>query len=181
MIVLPSETLRRVRAGEIVSTLEGLGRGVTELIAYGSFEADPGSVWSVLDDVEDYVNTMPKVKASELIERREGGLRMRMVVETPFPLPDISSTYESIHTTEEGVWRRQWKQVDKGFAPNSGSWLLVPMPDSDTGTLAEYRVKMEPKIRIPKKVIHFAHNRVVPEVFRKVGHHALQRQGRRGS
>jgi hypothetical protein len=172
VLSLPPQKLRRVRAGEIVSTLEGRGRGITELIAYGAFEADPGAVWVVLDDVENYVHTMPKVKISEIIERREGGLRMRMVLDSPFPLPDISSTYESVHTVADGVWRRQWQQVDKGLAPNSGSWTLVPMPDAERGTLAEYRVRVEPLIPIPKAIVKFAHNRVVPEVFRMVNEHS---------
>lgn len=172
MLELSDADLTRVRAGEIVSTLESLGRGVTELIAYGQFSSPPAQVWRILDDVENYTTTMPKVKASELIKRHAHGLRMRLVLDAPFPLPDISSIYESVHTTGAGVWKREWQQVDKGLAPNSGSWVLVAMPGDDTRTLAQYRVKVDPVIRIPRRIVQFAHDRVVPDVFRHVDEHA---------
>ncbi len=174
MLNLSEIDLKRVRAGEIVSTLTALGRGVTELIAHGQFRAAPAQVWKILDDVEDYPRTMPKVKLSQLIERREHGLRMRLVIDSPFPLPDISSTYESVHTQGDGLWKREWRQVDKGLAPNSGSWTLIAMPDNDAHTLAEYRVVVTPLIPIPKRIVQFAHNLVVPQVFRSVEEHARQ-------
>lgn len=172
MLNLSDSELARVRTGEIVSTLTALGRGVTELIAYGQFQSPPAQVWKILDDVENYPTTMPKVKISKLIERHAHGLRMRMVIDSPFPLPDISSTYDSVHTAADGVWKREWQQVDKGLAPNSGSWVLVAMPGDDTRTLAQYRVKVTPLIPIPKRIIQFAHNRVIPMVFRSVDLHA---------
>lgn len=172
MLNIPDSDLAKIRRGEIVSTLAALGRGVTELIAYGQFRSSPTHVWRILDDVENYPTTMPKVKVSELIERREHGLKMRLVIDTPFPLPDISSIYESVHTTGDGVWKREWKQVDKGLAPNSGSWVLVVMPGDEARTLAQYRVKVDPIIRVPKSIMQFAHNRVVPDLFRRIEVHA---------
>ena len=136
MIKISDTDLLRVRNGDIVSTLAPVSRKVTELVAYGCFASPPDSVWTVLDDVENYATTMPSVRSSELLHRHEHGLRMRLIVATPFPLPDISSLYESIHSRGDGVWKREWTQVDKGLAPNSGSWTLVSMPEDHGHTLA---------------------------------------------
>jgi ribosome-associated toxin RatA of RatAB toxin-antitoxin module len=168
--------LDRVRRGEIVSSLMlGGQRGVTEMVAFKRLAASPAAVWSVLDDIDDYVNTMPRVKISEILERREDGLRMRLVLDTPFPLPDIESIYDSLHTRGEDFWKREWHQIDRGLFPNSGSWTLVPMPDNAAHTLAEYRVRVEPRLPVPKRIIHFAHNRVLPELFERVALEAAKR------
>ena len=116
------------------------------------------------------------LRYDDMVEARQGaGVFVRHNqpgTGSPFPLPDISSIYESVHTTSDGLWKREWQQVDKGLAPNSGSWTLIAMPDDDTRTLAKYRVRVAPLIPIPKRIVQFAHDRVVPDVFRHVDKHA---------
>jgi hypothetical protein len=172
---LTDAILQRVQRGELVSSLvHSNERGVAELVAHTHLKAPPAAVWTILDDVDNYVNTMPRVKVSETIERRGDGLRMKLVIDTPFPLPDVHSIFESVHRAGDGRWSREWRQVNKSLLPNSGSWVLLPMPGDDATTLAQYIVRVQPKIPIPKRIIQLAHNRVLPELFEAVEVHAAR-------
>ncbi|MCK5796574.1 MAG: hypothetical protein KAI47_05300, partial [Deltaproteobacteria bacterium] len=135
------------------------------------FEASPERVWSVIDRVRDYTRTMTSIKRSdELVrEARDDGsvlVRARITIGMPFPLKDLTSVTDAIHTAIPGErYERAWTFVEGDYRDNSGAWILIPFEKDPRRTLVVYRLHAVPKIRVPASIHGLAQKKVIPKLI----------------
>jgi ribosome-associated toxin RatA of RatAB toxin-antitoxin module len=162
----------RLDRGEILIDTESVpGSHLPRVLVRAVFEAPPERVWAVIDPVRDYESTMANVKRSEelLRERQDDQterVRARITVGMPFPLRDLTSVTDAIHTVVPGEsYERAWTLVEGDYRENSGAWRLVPFDGDPTRTLVSYRLHAVPNIRIPAALHGIAQKKVIPRLI----------------
>lgn len=158
----------RLDRGEVVvDTQEVAGSRTPKVVVRGVVEVPPERVWAIIDDCDNYAKNLTGLKKSREISRQGEVVRVRVTVGMPFPLKDLTSLTEGIHTVNPGErYSRQWKLVEGDYRQNAGSWTLVPF-EGDTGrTLVVYQLHAEPKIRIPKKLQLLVQKKAAPDIIR---------------
>ena len=174
---LSAEELKRLEAGEILTWTRPIaGRSVPWVKAVGLVDAPPATVWPIIDECANYENTMPRTMDSEEVERRGDQVRCRAIGDLPFPLSDVPTETDAVHTVEpEKLYRREWKQRSGDFNANEGRWTLVPW-SGGAKTLATYEALTEPKIPLPAFVLDWATESVLPDMIAKLRESATARR-----
>ena len=158
----PEDKARLDRGETLVWTEPVPGSKNPMLIVAAVFEVAPRRVWALIDNVKAYKTTMPRTKKAEELYRRGNEVGTRMTVDMPFPLPNLTASTHAIHTVIEGeLYRREWKLVEGDYHRNEGSWTLVPDGGSER-TLLIYRVLVEPKVPIPKRIQNLVQKKAMP-------------------
>jgi ribosome-associated toxin RatA of RatAB toxin-antitoxin module len=163
-------TLARLGRGETLITAEPVpGQAIPRVLLRAVIDCPPKQVWPLIDRCGDYQRTMPNIKASQELSREEGRVRVRVTVGMPFPLPNLTSITESLHTAEPGErYVRKWELVEGDYKSNSGSWTLTPFQGDPARTLLEYRVHAVPKIPVPKKLQQLAQKKALPKLVEQL-------------
>jgi hypothetical protein len=174
---LSTEELRRLEAGEILTWTRPIaGRTVPWVKAVGLVDAPPATVWAIIDECGNYENTMPRTFDSEEVERRGEHVRCRAVGDLPFPLSDVPTETDAVHTVEpEKLYRREWKQRSGDFNANEGHWTLAPW-SGGAKTLATYEALTEPKVPLPDFILRWATESVLPDMIAKLREAAAARR-----
>ena len=167
---LDSSTRARLDRGEVIVETEDVpGSRTPSVVVRGVVEVAPERVWAVIDDCENYQKNLTGLKRSREISREGEVVRVRVTVGMPFPLKDLTSLTEGIHTVVPGQrYSREWKLVEGDYHHNAGSWTLLPF-DGDAGrTYVIYRLHAEPKIRIPKRIQMMVQKKAAPDIIKKL-------------
>jgi len=188
-------THERLARGEVVISTEVVqGSPLPRVRVLAVIEAPPARVWQVIDRVADYRRTMGGVKQSTEISRepveggaggtgtcvRSGGaslecgaerakcerVRARITVKLPFPLQDLTSVTEAVHTVDpDRRYERRWQLVEGDYHENQGGWVLEPFAADDRRTLVRYTLHAVPTIRIPAALQGMAQKKVIPRLI----------------
>jgi ribosome-associated toxin RatA of RatAB toxin-antitoxin module len=156
--------------GQVLVDVEPVsGFSMPRTVVYAVVEAPPERVWRLIDAVADYARTMSGVKEAMELSRQptEHGerVRARVTVKLPFPLKDLSSINEALHTVVPGQsYCREWQLVEGDYAVNSGSWKLTPFAGDASRTLVVYTLLAEPNIPIPKAIQGLAQKKALPKL-----------------
>ena len=171
MDAIDASTRQRLDRGEvIINTRPVDGSPLPRVMVRAVVEAPPARVWQVIDAVHDYARTMGGVKTATVLSREEdaGGerVRARITVKMPFPLKDLTSVTDGVHSVEPGErYRRRWELVEGDYHANSGSWTLVPFDDDASRTLVTYELHALPHIRIPAALLGLAQKKMIPRLI----------------
>jgi ribosome-associated toxin RatA of RatAB toxin-antitoxin module len=172
MTELDPRTRDRLHRGEILIDTEPVpGSPLPRVIVQAVFEAPPERVWAVIDPVRNYTSTMAGVKTSEeLIRERQDDqterVRARITVGMPFPLRNLTSITDAIHTVIPGEsYERAWTLVEGDYRENSGAWRLTPFDGDPNRTLVSYRLHAVPNIRVPASLHGIAQKKVIPKLI----------------
>lgn len=161
------ERARLDRGEVLVTSVPVAGSPVPAACARAVIDAPPEKVWPVVWNCARYTQTMPSIATSELVERTATSTLCRVVVDLPFPLPDLMSLSRAELTVEPGVrWRREWKMVEGDYDVNQGSFTLLPWGDGKT--LAIYRVEARPKMPLPDWLLAKAQGDRLPEMMERI-------------
>lgn len=157
----------RLDAGEIIITTEAVENStIPKAKMQGVIDAPPEKIWAIIEQCGNYSKTMPRVAASKELSRDGGSVVCEVTVQTPFPLPNLTSQTDVVMTVEPGVrWSRKWKLIKGDYNYNDGSWLLVPFKGDPKRTLATYEVHADPKIAVPQGIINSAQSRSLPKML----------------
>ena len=164
-----ADETRRLRAGEVLITTQKVpGRSVPRVKAKALIKAPPSEVWAIIEDCGRYKETMPRIVDSRELSRERGNVVCRVEYDMPFPLGDIWSETESMHTEEpQRLYRRAWRLRRGDFIENTGSWTLEPYGATDV-TLVTYEILSEPNVSLPAFVLKMAQQQTLPEVFSRL-------------
>ena len=171
MAALESKTRQRLDRGEgIIETEPVDGSPLPRVTVLAVIEAAPERVWRVIDAVRDYGRTMGGVKSASELSRdaTEDGerIRARVTVKMPFPLKDLTSVTDALHSVVPGErYRRAWDFVEGDYDANSGSWTLTPFEGDPARTLVTYDLHAVPHIRIPSSLYGLAQKKVIPRLI----------------
>ena len=160
---LSPDDLRRVEAREIVVTTEPVpGHKLPRTRMVGLIQAPPEKVWAIIQDCNRYAQTMPRTLESHELERNGDRVHCKAKVDMPFPLGDLVSDTEAVHTIEPGVrYERRWTLRGGDFDANEGSWTLEPR-DGGAATLVRYQSLFVPKVSIPAWIQKWATTVTMP-------------------
>lgn len=167
---LDSSTRARLDRGDvIVETAEVAGSRTPSVVVRGVVEVAPERVWAIIDDCGNYHKNLTGLKRSKEISREGEVVRVRVTVGMPFPLKDLNSLTEGIHTVVPGErYSRKWRLVEGDYHHNAGSWTLVPFDGNAGRTLVVYCLHAEPKIRIPKSIQMVVQKKAAPDIIKKL-------------
>lgn len=175
-----TQTARLARGELIIDAVPVPGSAVAELHVWAVIEAPVDRVWQIVSRPAEFSRTMRGVKRSAELsreplapdrsagepDRQQERVRARITVGMPFPLRDLTSVTDAVHTVRADGWRqRRWELVEGDYHQNRGSWTLMPHEGDATRTLAHYKLHAEPKLRLPGKIKEFATERAVPRLF----------------
>jgi ribosome-associated toxin RatA of RatAB toxin-antitoxin module len=167
---LDAATRRRLDRGEVLVNAEPVAGSAYPRIAIDAVvEAPPERVWAIIDDTGNYKHTLAGVKDSRELSRDGDRVRVRVTVGMPFPLRDLTSVTDGVHSVEPGQrYERRWTLVEGSYRKNDGSWTLTPF-DGDPGrTLVRYRLHVEPRVRIPARVLKLGQQKAAPSLIHKL-------------
>lgn len=166
---LDARTVARLGRGEILVHTEPVpGSSAPRLVMRAMVQAPPERVWAIIDDCANYRRNMAGVKDSRELSRQGDVVRVQVTVGMPFPLKDLTSVTEGVHTVTPGRYCREWKLVQGDYHANSGSWTLVCFEDDPDRTLVHYRLHAEPKIRIPGALQKVAQKKAAPKIIEQL-------------
>lgn len=157
------------------------GSRIRAVMAKAVLDVPPQRAFAVISDYAHYVDFMPYVSRSEVLEGT--GALQRVFLALDFPL-FISDRYSTIELSETGsqpahaVYRIGWTLVSasdavtrsQGGEPlhlNDGVWELRPT-DNGRRTDVLYYVHTDPGGHLPTFVVELANNVAVPRVIRAV-------------
>ena len=111
---LDGATHQRLNRGEVlVETAEVPGSKTPSVVVRGVVEAAPERVWAIIDDTANYSRNLTGLKRSEEVSRKGEVVRVRVTVGMPFPLKDLTSLTEGVHTEVPGErYSRVWKLLE---------------------------------------------------------------------
>lgn len=160
----------RLARGEVlVSTEPVSGSPVPAVKLQAMIDTPPERVWRLIDGCADYQRTMPNVSASQELSRKGDLVRVRITVGMPFPLPNLVSVTDGVHTVIPGEkYQREWQLVEGDYKHNAGSWTLTPFCGDPARTLVRYRVHAVPKIPIPQKIQQLAQKKALPKMIEQL-------------
>jgi uncharacterized protein YndB with AHSA1/START domain len=161
------EDLQRLEQGEaIVESRDVPGSDMPELTTTAIIDAPPARVWEIIDHCGNYQRTLMKVKSSQELSRIGTTVRCEVVVDTPWPLPELRVITVAEHIVTPGKWARRWKLESGDYIENSGSWTLTPWAGGRT--LVEYRVHSEPRVSVPLALMRSAMKEAMPKLMEKL-------------
>lgn len=161
---------RRLSRGEVILLAEPVaGSPAPKFIGWAVFEASPDRVWKLIDQVANYKNVMKGIIASEEIARQDNTVTARVTLGMPFPLRNLVSMTEGVHTVIPGkLYQRTWRLIEGDYHVNSGCWTLVPFDGDPERTLARYQLHAEPNIRIPRSIQKLGQKTAFPRVIEQL-------------
>jgi ribosome-associated toxin RatA of RatAB toxin-antitoxin module len=160
--------------GEILVDAEEVpGSEVPRILMEGVIDAPPAVVWEIIQHCAEYRKILPRIAESEELSREGDVVRCRTVVETPWPMKNLSSINRAVHTTGGGVWKREWKLESGDYLMNEGSWTLTPFDAAGGRTRVVYRVRTQPKSSVPHFVQGFAQKKALPDVLAAIRNASL--------
>jgi hypothetical protein len=136
----------RLDGGEIILSSEEVpGTNVPRAKMQGVIDAPPEKVWELVEHCAGYTKVMPRVDAATELSRDGGVVVCEVTVHTPFPLPNLTSRTQAVHTVDPGVrWERKWKLLSGDYKVNEGRWVLERYQGDPGRTLATYEIFADP-------------------------------------
>ena len=131
----------------------------------GVVDAPPEVVWDVVSHCGLYRGRMPRIIDSEELASDHGHVRCRTVVETAWPMGNLTSITRAVHTVGSGVWKREWALESGDYAFNEGSWTLTPFDAAATQTLVVYRLHAQANLRVPLVMQQVAQKHALPDTL----------------
>jgi hypothetical protein len=164
----PDDAMRaRLEAGEIV--VDDVPAGpMPFLTMQGVVDAPPEVVWDVVSHCGLYQGRMPRIVESEELASDGEHVRCRTVVETAWPMGNLTSISRALHTVGPGVWKREWALESGDYVFNEGSWTLTPFDASATRTLVVYRLHAQANLHVPLVMQQIAQKRALPDTLAAV-------------
>jgi len=154
----------RLAAGEIVVDSVD-AEPMPVLVMQGVVDAPPEIVWDVVSHCGLYRGRMPRIVDSEELAPDDGMVRCRTVVETAWPMGNLTSISRARHTVGAGVWKREWALESGDYIFNEGSWTLTPFDASATRTLVVYRLHAQANLPVPLVMQQLAQKRALPDTI----------------
>lgn len=173
-------SLVRNRGGVAVYNRELAHSNVRGIMARAEIDVESARLFAVIMDFDNWANFMPNVHESKIIDRSDQVEWVYLRFRAPF-IKDRSfvsevTVEENINGTERFVMRWQLAEertqklnIKNIVVPrsNTGYWELKPTADG-ARTSVTYSLHADPAGKIPKWMINFANQQVVPKVFKAV-------------
>jgi len=138
------------------------------LTMQGVVDAPPELVWDVVSHCGLYRGRMPRIIDSEELASDGGLVRCRTVVETAWPMSNLTSITRAVHTVGAGVWKREWALESGDYVFNEGSWTLTPFEGAAAKTLVVYRLHAQANLRVPLLMQQVAQRHALPDTLAAV-------------
>lgn len=161
--------LKRLAAGEIIVEMADVkGMDVPEARVEAVIDAPPAKVWKVISDCAAYKKTMPRVLKSKLHSYKDGVQVCEVMVDAPFPVPNLNGVTRVKLEVGPPQWRRSWTLIRGDYKSNVGSWRLKAFGPDGKRTHVWYQVIVEPDIPIPGFIQSFAQESSLPDMIEHV-------------
>ena len=163
-----ANTKARLDKGEIIVKRQKVpGSSAPKTTVMAVFDSAPDKLWDILSKCGRYKKTMVSISSAKELSRKGDKVRCEVTVDLPFPLSDISSVTEAIHTVKPGkLYKRAWTLISGDYKHNTGSWTLSPFNTQGTRTLGIYVIHAEPNIPIPDSIRNAAQKSSLPNLIK---------------
>jgi ribosome-associated toxin RatA of RatAB toxin-antitoxin module len=155
----------RLASGEILVWRDTKDKELVLLNAV--IDAPPEAVWAIVFDCGNYAKTMKGIKESKQVKDDGPNRVCTVTADLPFPLPDLTSTTNSVNVAEPGkLYTRTWKLIEGDYTRNEGQWKLEPFGADGKRTLVSYRIAVVPKIPVPDSVATSMQQSKLPDMIK---------------
>ena len=173
-------SLVRNKDGVAVYNRELAESEVRGIMARAEVDVESARIFAVITDFDNWVNFMPYVHESEIIDRSDQSEWVYLRFRGPF-IKDRSFVSEVTLEKKIGGIERyimKWQLAEERtqelnirgiIVPksNTGYWELQPIGDG-TRTYVTYSVHADPAGKVPKWMVNFAYKRIAPSLFKAV-------------
>lgn len=157
---------KRLAAGEIlVDPVAVAGSEMPGVKMEAVIDAPPASVWRLIDRCADYTQNMPRIAEAEELSRHGATVRCRIVLETLWPMKNVSALTRAEHTRKDGAYRRQWTLESGDYDKNDGSWTIEPFDAGATRSRVTYEVHAILKSSVPGFIRDYARKKGLPALI----------------
>lgn len=181
LVVTPAradERAEKLGKGEIlVESFPFAGSDTQGILVTAVIDSPVAVVWGLVDRCGEYKQFMPRMADSEELSRDGNIVRCRTVVDSPWPVSDLSAITRAELVVTDGKFVRQWKLESGDYKTITGSWTLTPFEGQAGRTLAVYSIHTEPKTGVPGFIRDFAQKSALPDVIKALRVEAKKREG----
>jgi len=153
--------------GEILVDSQSTDNGVVANMQ-AVIDAPIEKVWALVTNCNGFKKTMPNIESARIVKKTAKGMRCEVVADLPFPLSDLRSVTDAVHTETADMKKRTWTLVEGDYEVNEGSWTLKRFGADGQKTLAIYNAKLEPKMSVPNSILKLAQKRTLPKVAKNL-------------
>ena len=162
----------RTRLGQgktLVDLEDRPNRRTKRALVLREIKASLGVVAAVLNDHERLPDLVSTVRAAQVIDRDERTVRVRQVLDLPFPLRNRRYTIEIETALSDDCFESSWTYVEGSgnIRGSAGRWEVL---SQDRGNvLVAYVIHADPGGFVPGWAANWASKRALPEVVESIG------------
>ncbi len=126
-------------------------------------DAPPARVFALMIDCAQALQFVPHLRRCERLARAADGSwdDIEHEVDYGWYLPGIHYTFRATYVPDRRV---DFMALSGDLAINEGSWMLEPLDDG-LATLVRYRVRLQPRMYVPKWLVRSSLERELPELL----------------
>lgn len=134
-------------------------------------QARPETVWSILTDYERVTQVFSNVKKLKILSGNECIKVMEHIVQ---PLPPVPPICFVVEVRETFPTLLEWHGMTSYIKVNQGCFTLHPI-EAGLSTNVTFAVWAEAKVLVPKAIIRYQLQKIMPDVLKTLKTHAEKR------
>ncbi|WP_076791421.1 SRPBCC family protein [Chlorobium sp. KB01] len=159
-----SREISRLKEGEPIVELAFLPHDIVKVDGKILIAAPAEHVWKALTDYDNLHNTLPKVIASRVVERKENEVTLDQTGKTGIFFFE-KTVYFRLRLREELLKKVIFEQVEGDFSVYRGEWILESS-DSLEGTILSYHAEIRPLFFAPPILVSFVQWQDMPGILK---------------
>lgn len=134
-------------------------------------QASPETVWSILTDYERVTQVFSNVKTLKILS---GSDCLKVMEHKVQPLPPVPPIYYVVEVRETFPTLLEWRGMTSYIKVNQGCFTLQPI-EAGLSTNVTFAVWAEAKLLVPKAIIRYQLQKIMPDVLKTLKTHAEKR------
>jgi ribosome-associated toxin RatA of RatAB toxin-antitoxin module len=152
---LDSERMARLSQYDVLAFGDPFKNGFDMGKAIGVFDATPEEVFRVVTDYTKWKEYLPRVRSSEVRERKHDGATVEITLELPWPVGNTLVTAKYHHEKLKGeIYRVKFQKLRGNLKQYLGSLYIEPWSPGKCSVT--YELVAQPELLAPKSMVNRA-------------------------
>jgi hypothetical protein len=152
---LDADRMQRLDRYDVLGFADPFKNGIDVGKAIGVFDATPEEVFRVATDYSKWQEYLPRVRSSQITERRRDGATVEVTIDLPWPVGKTLVTARYHHEHLRGdVYRVKFQKVRGNLKQYLGALLIEPWAPGKCALT--YELVAQPDVLAPKSMLNHA-------------------------
>ena len=156
--------LQQLQQGDIIFSLTYMPDDIVSVISKIHIDASPAKVWSSLTDYDNLSSYLPKVMASNVVERNGNEIILDQTGKTGIFIFERIVHFR-LNIREEFPKQISFEQISGDFLVYRGKWVLETS-HTISGTLLSYHAELKPLFFAPPILVSFVQRQDLPGILK---------------